>query len=124
MGATLDLKLADGTNDAEEHLAAAMDVGSTDLEIPYEDSGTPSRHRRAAHLPAVHRPAGQGRKISKAYVEFTCDETKDGTKPVNLIIEGQLALNPPAFTTAAKNLTGRAPGPPRRSSGPWRTGRR
>ena len=42
-------------------------------------------------------------------MEWTCDETKGGTKPVNVIIEGQLALNPAAFTTAANNLTGRAP---------------
>ena len=109
MGATLDLKLADGTNDAEEHLTAAMDVGSSDLEIPYEDSGTPSATDEQLTCLRYIVPLAKGAKISKAYVEFTCDETKDGTKPVNLIIEGQLALNPPAFTTAAKNLTGRAP---------------
>ena len=39
---TLDLKIAAGDNDAEEHLTAAMDITSTDLEMPYEDDGTPS----------------------------------------------------------------------------------
>jgi len=109
VGATLDLKIADGTNDAEEHLNAGMDVGSSDLEMPYEDSGTPSATDEQVTCLRYIVPLAKGAKIAKAYVEFTCDETKDGTKPVNLIIEGQLAVNPPAFTTAAKNLTGRAP---------------
>ncbi len=110
-GATLDLKIADGTNDAEEHLILdpRMDVGSSDLEMPYEDAGTPSSTDEQLTCVRYIVPLAKGAKITKAYVEFTCDETKDGTKPVNLIIEGQLALNPPAFTTTAKNLTSRAP---------------
>jgi len=108
-GATLDLKITGGTNDAEEHLNAGMDVTSTDLEMPYEDSGSPSATDEQLTCLRYIVPLAKDAKITKAYVEFTCDETKDGTKPVNLIIEGQLALNPPAFTTAAKDLTGRAP---------------
>jgi len=108
-GAALDLKITAGTNDAEEHLNAGMDVGSTDLEMPYEDDGTPSATDPQLTCLRYNVAVLKGAKISKAYVEFTCDETKGGTRPVNLIIEGQLAVNPPAFTTNAKDLTSRAP---------------
>ncbi len=106
---TINVKLTGGDNDAEEHLNAGMDVGSSDLEMPYEDAGTPSSTDEQLTCLRYILPLAKGVQITKASVEFTCDETKDGSKPVNLIIEGQLALNPPAFTTAAKDLTGRAP---------------
>ncbi|MCU0914142.1 MAG: hypothetical protein MUC88_06225 [Planctomycetes bacterium] len=106
---SLTLVIGNGADDAEEHLAANMDVGSSDLEIPYEDAGTPSSTDEQLTCLRYLVPLAKGAQITKASVEFTCDETKDGSKPVNLIIEGQLALNPPAFTTDAKNLTGRAP---------------
>jgi hypothetical protein len=114
-GAVLDLKITAGTNDAEEHLTAVshaageMDVGSTDLELPYEDDGTPSATDLQLIGLRYNVALAKGAKINKAYVEFTCDEVKGGTKPVNLIIEGQLAVNPPAFASTAKDLSGRAP---------------
>jgi hypothetical protein len=46
-GAALDLRVATGNDDAEEHLNAGMDLTSSDLEIPYEDAGTP--YGRTAH---------------------------------------------------------------------------
>jgi hypothetical protein len=106
---TIVVKLSGGDNDAEEHLNAGMDVGSSDLEMPYEDAGTPSSTDEQLTCLRYILPLDKGVQITKASVEFTCDETKDGSKPVTLIIEGQLALNPPAFTTADKDLTGRAP---------------
>jgi len=109
-GAALDLKITAGTNDAEEHLAdGTMDVTSTDLEMPYEDSGTPSSTDPQLACLRYILPLAKGAKINKAYVVFTCDETKDGSKPVNLIVEGQQAANPAAFAATAKNLSGRAP---------------
>ncbi len=108
---TLVVKLTGGSDDAEEHLVQdpRMDVGSSDLEMPYEDAGTPSSTDEQLTCLRYILPLAKGAQIAKASVEFTCDETKDGSKPVNLIIEGQLALNPPAFTTAAADLSGRAP---------------
>jgi hypothetical protein len=42
-GLTLDLRLTNGNDDAEEHLTdGSMDITSTDLEFPYEDDGNPS----------------------------------------------------------------------------------
>ena len=41
-GLSYDIRIANGSDDAEQHLNAGMDVGSTDLEFPYEDDGTPS----------------------------------------------------------------------------------
>ena len=107
-GQSYDIRIAVGSDDAEQHLNAGMDITSTDIELPYEDDGTPATDEQLACLRFIV-PVGQGVKIVNAYVEFTCDETKGGTAPVNLIIEGQLAANPGTFTTAANNLTGRAP---------------
>ena len=52
-------------------------------------------------------PVPKGAKIAKAYVEFTCDETKGGTQPVNLIIQGQLIANAPAFLSTANDISNR-----------------
>ncbi len=105
---TIEVRIAASSDDAEQHLNAGMDVGSTDIEMPYEDNGTPATDEQLACLRFLV-PINKGVKVTNAYVEFTCDETKGGTAPVNLIIEGQLAVDPPAFTTAANNLTNRAP---------------
>jgi len=107
-GQSYDIRIAVGSDDAEQHLNAGMDITSTDLELPYEDSGTPATDEQLTCLRFLV-PVTKGVMITNAYVEFTCDETKSGTAPVNLIIEGQLAANPATFTTAANNLTGRAP---------------
>jgi hypothetical protein len=92
-GAPIDIRIANGSDDAEQHLNAGMDVGSSDLELPYEDDGTPSATDDQLICVRYLVPLAKGTKITKAYVEFTCDETKGGTAPVNLIIEGQLAVN-------------------------------
>jgi len=109
LGLSYNIRIASGSDDAEQHLTAGMDVTSTDTELPYEDDGTPSATDEQLACLRFIVPIPKGAKINKAYVEFTCDETKGGTRPVNLIIEGQLAVNPPAFTTNANDLTGRAP---------------
>jgi len=109
-GLNLDIRLTNGNDDAEEHLAdGSMDVTSTDLEFPYEDAGTPSSTDAQLNMLRFTIPIPQGATITKAYVEFEVDETKDGSKPVNVIIEGQLVPNAPAFASTAKNLSSREP---------------
>ena len=50
----------------------------------------------------------QGATITDASVEFQVDETKGGTEPVNLIIEGELSPSPAAFTSDASGVSSRA----------------
>ena len=103
-----DIQIAGGTDDAEEHLNAGMDITSSDLEIPYEDSGTPATDEQLIGMRWIV-PIAKDFVVGKAYVEFELKETKGSTNtvPVNVIIEGQLLANAPAFTTAAKDITNR-----------------
>ncbi|MCU0914144.1 MAG: hypothetical protein MUC88_06235 [Planctomycetes bacterium] len=106
----VDVRIASGNDDAEEHLAAGdMDIGSTDLELPYEDDGTPSATDDQLTGLRFTVPVPKGAQILKAYLEFEMDETKGNTKPVNLVIEGQLTANARAITAATGDLTGRTP---------------
>ncbi len=83
-------------------------TGSSDLEMPYENAGNPPSTEQIIGLRWVV-PIGPGTKILKAHIEFTVDETKGGTAPVNLIIEGQLTLNAPGILDVTKNISSRAP---------------
>ncbi len=106
--ATYDLKISSGGNDMEERLAAgSIDSGSSDLEMPYENAGTTIGNQPQLVALRFAVPLAKGAQITKAYVQFTCDETKGGKQEVNLVIDGQLAANAPAFTTAAKDLSSR-----------------
>ncbi len=108
-GAALDLRVATGNDDAEEHLNAGMDLTSSDLEIPYEDEGAPATDEQLIGM-RWSVPLAKDAVLQKAYIEFVLKEVKgSGTNdaPVNVVIEGQLAPNPPAFTSAAKNITNR-----------------
>ena len=106
-GAALDVRLATSTDDMEEYVdTGAISTTSSDLEMPYEDvvgDATDLQIVGVRYLLALPK----GAKIGKAYVEFTCDETKSGTLPVNLVIEGQLIANGPVFTSTAKDISNR-----------------
>jgi hypothetical protein len=109
-GATLDLRLTNGNDDAEEHLASGeMDITSTDLEFPYEDNADPSATDPQLNVLRFALPLAKGAQITKAYLEFEQDETKGNDKPVNVIIEAQLVPDAPAITGAAKDLSSRTP---------------
>ena len=106
----LDLRIADGGDDAEEHLAdGSMDIGSSDLEFPYEDNANPSATDPQLNVLRFVLPIAKGAPISKAYLEFEVDETKGNDKPVNVIIEGQLVANALAPADTTKNLSSRTP---------------
>jgi hypothetical protein len=109
LGLSYDLKIANGGDDVEEYASGhGMYVDSSDLEIPYEDAGNPPSTEQIIGLRwTVDIP--KGAQILKAYVELNCDETKGGTDPVNVIVEGQLAPNAPAFTAATADVTSRPP---------------
>jgi hypothetical protein len=110
LAANLDIRLTSGGDDAEEHLGdGSMDITSSDLELPYEDAGTPSSTDKQITGLRFTVPVPKGAQITKSYIELEMDETKDNTKPVNLIIEAQLVPNAPAISSAARDLSGRTP---------------
>ncbi|MFH1716331.1 MAG: PA14 domain-containing protein [Planctomycetota bacterium] len=109
-GTIIDIRIADGGDDAEQHLDdGSMDIGSTDLELPYEDAGNPTTDEQAIGLRFVGVPLEAGTTVADAYVEIEVDKVnKEGSQaPVNLIIEGELALDAAAFEDVAGNITDR-----------------
>jgi hypothetical protein len=100
-------RIADGDDDIEEHVPAGnMDITSTDLEFPFEDAGPTDAQILGLRFLNVAVPKGAA--IVNAYIEFECDETKDGSQPVSVIIQGELSADPAVFATGANNLSNRA----------------
>lgn len=109
--AEIDLRIANGGDDAEQHLDdGAMDIGSSDLEIPYENGGNPATEEQVIGLRFVGIPVDKGGPVAAAYVEIEVDKVdKQGSaNPVDLIIEGELVPNAAAFANVANNITDRA----------------
>ena len=107
----IDLRIADGGDDAEQHLNDnRMDIGSTDLEFPYEDAGSPTTDEQVVGLRFVDIPIDPGGAVFGAYVEIEVDKVdKEGSQaPVNIIVEGELAPDAAPFEDVAGNITDRA----------------
>ncbi|MBM4027111.1 MAG: hypothetical protein FJ280_17155 [Planctomycetes bacterium] len=111
LGGIIDIRITNGGDDVEEHINdGSMDITSSDLEFPYEDDGTPSAtDPQLVGLRFNPIPLPKGTTVTKSYLEFEMDETKGNSRPVNVIIEGQLIANAPAFTSTARDLTNRTP---------------
>jgi len=136
--AEIDLRIVDGGDDAEQHLDnGKMEIGSSDLEMPYEDAGTcpqedpgpndpnrapdpndpnlapdagtPPTDEQVIGLRFVSIPVDKRAVITGAYVEFEVDSvSKEGcANAVNLIIEGELVPDAGAFADVANNITER-----------------
>jgi hypothetical protein len=92
----LERSIAAGTDDAEEDLNPSklgeIDMASTDLEFPYEDAGKVDPQFMALRFTNIAIPAGS--IVTTAWVRFDVDETRDGTLPASVLIEGELSLNP------------------------------
>jgi hypothetical protein len=74
--------------------------------MPYEDAGQGDPQVIGIRWRDV--PLQAGNEIVEAYVRFQVDETKGGTEPVNLLIEGELAGDSAPFANEAFNVTSRA----------------
>ncbi|MFH1719720.1 MAG: LamG domain-containing protein [Planctomycetota bacterium] len=91
-------RIISSTDDREHYVGGAIDAAtSSDLEMPYESAGKGAPQVIGLRFVNVEVP--KGANIANAYLEFVCDETKDGSLPVSLIIEGQPDPDPPTFTT-------------------------
>ncbi|MCH7557696.1 MAG: discoidin domain-containing protein [Planctomycetes bacterium] len=92
-------RIADGSDDAEEAVAAGgMDLTSSDLELPYENTGQVDPQIIGVRFTGI--PIPKGATITEAWVRFQVDETKGGTEAVNLIIKGELSPNPATFISS------------------------
>jgi len=101
-GKIWETRVSSGSDDAEQNASSgSMDVTSSDLEI-FDDG-----FLQVIGLRFVNIPIPKGAIVEDAYLEFTCDETKGGTQPLNAIIEGQLNPNPPEFADTANNISSR-----------------
>ena len=88
-------RVSSDSDDCEEDVnGGGIDLNSSDLEMPYENTGQGSP--QVVGVRFVDIPIPKGAIIDRAFVEFTCDETKGGSEPVSLVIEGELNTNIPA----------------------------
>ncbi|MHC4806918.1 MAG: hypothetical protein ACYTBX_11775, partial [Planctomycetota bacterium] len=99
-------RIAADSDDAEENLSAGgIDLGSSDLELAYENTGQGNPQIIGVRFTGI--PVPKGATITDAWVRFQVDETKGGTEPVNLIIEGQLSPNPATFSSTVSDISSR-----------------
>jgi hypothetical protein len=98
--------IATDDDDVEEVVGTGnIDMGSGDLELAYENTGQSTPQVIGLRYTGI--PIPKGAAITEAWVQFGVDETKGGTEPVNLIIEGELSADAAAFTSDAFNVTSR-----------------
>lgn len=94
-------RVATGTDDGEENISnGSMYLTSTDLEMIADGS---TNQQVGIRFTNVTVP--KGATITKAYIQFTCDEVSTNT--ATLVIKGQAADNPGTFTTSAYNISSR-----------------
>jgi hypothetical protein len=95
-----EASIAESSDDAEEFLnTGKMDLSSSDHEMVFYKTGSQTVGMRFI----VDIP--QGANVTKAYIEFTVDETD--SQVTSLLIEGQDADNAPTFSSADGNISSR-----------------
>ncbi|MCP4259487.1 MAG: LamG domain-containing protein [Planctomycetes bacterium] len=106
----IEVGIADDNDDAEQHLIdnPRMDIGSSDLEIPYEDGGVPPTDLQAVGVRYVVN-IESGSMITSATLTLQADKAeKDGTlEPVNVVIRGELSPDAAQFGNDTNNITDR-----------------
>lgn len=102
--ATISVRVAASTDDAEEHLTEGntIDLTSSDLELGAE-GGQGDIQEVGMRFLDVGIPVGA--TINSAAIQFTTDETDD--EDTSLLIYGELSPNASTFTSAASDITSR-----------------
>lgn len=90
------------TDDYEERLDGSFDVGSSDLEMPFESYGTASS-KQLIGLRFTNVALPKGAVITNAYIQFKADEPN--IEPTSLTIRGIDDVNPGTFTLTNKIST-------------------
>lgn len=94
-GSTVDRRIDNNDDDAEQPVGGASDTTSSDLEMPYENID--QEDKQVVGVRFTNIPIPPGAPIISAYIQFHVDETKDGNLPVNLIIDGELSTDAADF---------------------------
>ena len=102
---TLSVRVADGNDDAEEHLneGNGIDLGSSDLEIGAEGGGSDAQ---LIGLRFLDIDIPRGATINSAHIQFTVDETDNETQTGPIQIFGELG-DSLAFTSATGDISSR-----------------
>jgi hypothetical protein len=100
---TLEVRIADGNDDAEEDPSGGIDLGSSDLEIGAEGGGTTAQWIGLRFLD-IDIP--RGATINSANIQFTVDETDDEVQTMPIQIFGEVG-DGLAFSGSAQDITNR-----------------
>ena len=103
-GIVIERRISSGTDDVEERADGSIYVTSSDLEMPYENSGLASPQIIGLRFQDI--AVAPDAIITAAWLQFEVDETKDD-QPVNLLIEGELDPNPVTFSDEINSVTSR-----------------
>ena len=96
---TLETRVANSSNDAEESAAGSMNLNSTTLELVYNGGNqTVGMRWTGISIP-------KGATITAAYIQFYSSSAQSGA--TNLTFQGQAADNPATFSTATGNISSR-----------------
>jgi hypothetical protein len=98
--ATFESRVASGADDVEEKASGSVSATSSDLEL-VEDGGVQTIGLR---FNGVSIPPGA--TILTAWVQFKADEA--GNAAATLAVHGHAADSAPPFTSASRNVSGRA----------------
>jgi hypothetical protein len=94
---SINIRVSNGKNDAEESSKGKMYINSSDLELIYDGSAQVVGIR----FVGVNIPAGS--TITNAYIQFKVDEAS--SQAIRLNIYGEASLNAGVFTTQKHNIS-------------------
>ncbi|NIS80819.1 MAG: hypothetical protein GTO14_11550, partial [Anaerolineales bacterium] len=98
----VDVWVTQGSDDAEEYKSdGSMYLGSSDLELAYEDG----INAQWIGMRFQNITVPRGATITNAYVQFTADVANSGA--TDLTVYGQDIGTAPTFTSAVNNISGR-----------------
>jgi hypothetical protein len=97
----IDVRVAAGSDDAEELVTGSMYLTSSDLELVYDRGGD---QKVGMRFTGVAIP--QGATITKAYVQFQVDQTS--SVATDLTIQGEATDNAATFGSAAGDISSRS----------------
>ncbi|HUU17408.1 MAG TPA: hypothetical protein VMW72_09685 [Sedimentisphaerales bacterium] len=97
----VEVGIRGGNDSVEDQLERGMYTSSSDLEFP-NDGGL-----QVIGLRFMNVEVPRGADILEAYIVFTVND-QSGSEAVNLIIDGELSPDAPAFTSSDYNVSERA----------------
>ncbi len=93
----IERRISASSDDAEEALNAGFTNWNYSSDLEIVDDHIDNGGRQLIGMTFRDIDIAPGEKISNAYIEFVCDETKDGTADAYFLIWGHLTPNPDGF---------------------------